>query len=374
MGSIKGGYLGRDDFCHDQCPRLGVLLINLGTPKAASPRALRRYLAEFLNDPRVIEMRPLWRRALVHGVVLRVRPRRSARAYRAVWTPAGSPLLVHSRALEQGLRKALTVRLEGPVSVALGMCYGEPRIDTALRLLSDAGAERIVALPLYPQYSGSSTGAAFDAVAGAIGKMRRVPGLRFVDHYHDHPRYIAALAQSVRHHWDKHGTTERLLFSFHGTPRASLLAGDPYYCQCQATARLVAESLVLPRAAWAIAFQSRFGRTRWLEPATDTTLVAWGNSGVKSVSTICPGFAVDCLETLEEVAIRYREVFLRAGGVRFDYIPALNSHASHVGLLAELVAREACGWPEALASYSAAAVNRAVRERVRRAKRQGAEQ
>ncbi|MGH8225590.1 MAG: ferrochelatase [Gammaproteobacteria bacterium] len=371
---MKARYRGREDFDHERIGRAGVLLLNLGTPAAPTPRALRRYLAEFLNDPRVIELAPPLRRLLVHGVVLRLRPRRSARAYRAIWTAAGSPLMVHSRTLEQALREALATRLAGPVSLALAMRYGEPRIAPALELLARAGVERLLVLPLYPQYSGATTGSAFDAVTAALARTRWVPELRFVNHYHDHARYITALAARVEAHWKTQGRTQRLLFSFHGMPRATLDAGDPYHCQCQATARLVAEALKLSRADWSIAFQSRFGRSAWLRPATDATLAAWAEAGVESVTVACPGFAVDCLETLEEVDIRHRNAFLAAGGKRFEYVPALNADADHVSALAEIAATAMSAWPEALASYSADARERAAGERAEHARRLGAKQ
>ncbi|MGH8273109.1 MAG: ferrochelatase [Gammaproteobacteria bacterium] len=374
MAILRRGYRGREDFEHAQVGRAGVLLVNLGTPAAATPLAVRRYLAEFLNDPRVIELPPLARRALVHGVVLRVRPRRTARAYCEIWTEAGSPLLVYSRALEQALRSALTTRLAGPISLALAMRYGEPRITPALEVLARAGVERLLILPLYPQYSGATTGSAFDAVTRELQRMRWVPAVRFINHYHDHPRHIAALAESITAHWEAHGRTERLLFSFHGMPRATLTAGDPYHCHCQATARLVAAALKLEREEWSVAFQSRFGRAEWLRPATGTTLRAWAAAGIESVAVACPGFAVDCLETLEEVDIRHRKAFLDAGGKRFEYVPALNATAAQISALAEIAANEMSGWPEARADYSASTHANTAKHAAERARRNGAGQ
>lgn len=372
MASTTNGYWGRDDFRHVEPGRAGVLLVNLGTPDAPTARALRRYLAEFLADPRVIELPAALRRLLLHGVILRVRPRRSARAYRTIWTEEGSPLLVHSRALEQRLRETLAIRMPGPVSVALAMRYGEPRIEEAVRVLMQAGVERLLMLALYPQYSGATTGSAADALGAALARLRWVPATRFPSHYHDHPRYIDALAERINEHWQARGRSERLLFSFHGMPLATLRAGDPYHCQCQATGRLIARALGLPRSDWALAFQSRFGRAAWLQPDTRSTLTGWAAAGVESVTVVCPGFAVDCLETLEEVALRYREDFLAAGGKRFEYVPALNAGPDHAGLLAEIVAREMAGWPEALASYSEHAVAVEAEERAQRARRLGA--
>ncbi len=326
---------------------VGVLLVNLGTPAAPTPRAVRRYLAEFLNDPRVIELPAPLRRALVHGVVLRLRPHKTVRAYRAIWSEAGSPLLANSRSLERALRTELEARMREPVSVALAMRYGEPRIAPALRRLVGNGVERLLVLPLYPQYSGATVGSAFDAVSRELQRLRRVPSLRFVSHYYDHPRHVAALAEGIADYWHRCGRTRRLLFSFHGMPLATRIAGDPYHDQCQATARLVAAALELQDEEWGIAFQSRFGRAEWLSPATADTLRAWVAEGVDSVSVVCPGFATDCLETLEEVDIGYREIFRAAGGKRFEYVPALNAGAGQVASLAELVVAEMSGWSEA---------------------------
>ena len=330
---------------HAASERIGVLVTNLGTPDAPTPSAVRRYLAEFLADPRVIELpRWLWR-PILHGVVLRIRPRRSARAYASIWSREGAPLLVNSRAIADALqaRWADTPatrragRQPGRVAVALGMRYGTPSISEALDTLRDAGAVRIVVLPLYPQYSGATGGATFDAVAGALSRWRRVPALRFVDHYHDDPGYIDALAASIEAAWSEGGRPDRLLFSFHGLPRRCLDAGDPYHCECRKTARLVAGKLGLDPETWCVAFQSRVGREEWLRPYTDETLVEWGREGLERVDVVCPGFSADCLETLEEIGIRGRESFVAAGGGRLRYIPALNAGAAHVAALAALV-------------------------------------
>lgn len=365
---VKGRYWGRGDYLHDASPRVGVLLINLGTPAAPTPRAVRRYLAEFLNDPRVIELPAPLRRALVHGIVLRVRPRVSARAYREIWHHGQSPLLHFSRSLTEKLGAMLEERLPGPVSTALAMRYGEPRISSTLRELARGGVDRLLVLPLYPQYSGATTASAFDALAEALAHMRWIPSLRFVGSYHDDPGYIEAVAENIRAVWRERGRTDKMLFSFHGMPQATLAAGDPYHCQCRASARLVAAALALPPDEWSVAFQSRFGRAAWLGPATEATLIRWAGEGVKTVAVACPGFAVDCLETLEEVAIRYSKAFMVAGGERFEYVPALNDRAAHVDVLAGIVMREASGWPETLASYDAAEAAAAARRRAARAR------
>ena len=369
---MKNRYWGRSDYRHEEVGRAGVLLINLGTPQALTTGAVRRYLAEFLSDPRVIELPAALRWLLLHGVILRTRPRRTLQAYRSVWTEEGSPLMVHSRALEQGVRDAVATRFDGPVSVALAMCYGEPSVERALRVLMQAGVERLLVLPLYPQYCGATTGAASDAVGAALARLRWVPSLRFLDHYHDYPRYIDAIAASIERSWENEGRNERLLFSFHGMPRTTLDAGDPYYCQCQGTARQIAARLGISRSEWALAFQSRFGPAAWLQPDTEATLRGWAEAGIEGVTVVCPGFAADCLETLEEIAQRYRDGFLATGGKRFVYVPALNADTMHVQMLTELIAREMAGWPEALASYNTHLQRREAAEKAERARRLGA--
>ena len=332
------------DHAASEC--IGVLVTNLGTPDAPTPGAVRRYLAEFLTDPRVIEAPRLVWRLILHGVVLRIRPRRSARAYASIWTPEGSPLLVNSRAIADGLDARWTERQPGRVAVALGMRYGAPSIPGALHALREAGATRIAVLPLYPQYSGATGGSTFDAVARALSGWRRVPALRFIDHYHDDPGYIGAIAASIETAWSEGGRADRLLFSFHGLPRRYLDTGDPYHCECRKTARLVAEALDLEPERWLVAFQSRVGREEWLRPYTDETLIEWGLEGLRRVDVVCPGFCADCLETLEEIAMRGRESFVAAGGGELRYIPALNAGDGHVEALAALVERTISDWLE----------------------------
>lgn len=338
-------YLGQSQFDHASAQRLGVLLVNLGTPDAPTPAAVRRFLAEFLWDPRVIETpRWIWWLAL-HGVILRIRPRRSAHAYRQIWTPEGSPLLVHCRQLAAKLQAAIDVRVGPDVQVALGMSYGNPSIPAALEQLHRSGMRRLVVLPLYPQYSGTTTASVFDRVTTVLQRWRWLPETRFIGGYHDEPGYIAAVAASIREHWR---TQERrhLLFSFHGAPRAYLDAGDPYHCQCLKTARLIAENLGLEASEWTATFQSRLGRGEWLRPYTDETLKKFAATGPRRITIVCPGFPTDNLETLEENAIRNRADFLAAGGAAFDYIAALNASDAHAAFLADLVARHAQGWPE----------------------------
>ncbi len=321
---------------------VGVLLLNLGTPDAPTPGAVRRYLAEFLWDPRVVEVpRPLWW-LLLHGVILRTRPRRSAAAYRQVWDEReGSPLLSISRRQAGLLRERLAA---AGVRVELAMRYGNPSVADGLQRLRAAEVQRLLVLPLYPQYSATTTASTFDAVTSALRRWRAIPELRMVNGYHDDPLYIAALAQSVRDFWDDHGRPERLLLSFHGIPLEYAQKGDPYAGQCHTTARLLAEELRLRDGEWGLSFQSRLGRQEWLRPYTDETLEAWGRAGIGTVHTLCPGFAADCLETLEEIAVENREIFRRAGGGEYLYIPALNDRADHLDLLLGLVRRHSCGW------------------------------
>ena len=329
---------------HSASERLGVLVTNLGTPDAPTPGAVRRYLAEFLADPRVIELpRWLWR-LILHGVVLRIRPRRSAHAYASIWTHDGSPLLVNSQAIAGALEARWARSVPDRVTVTLGMRYGSPSIPEALLALREAGAARIVVLPLYPQYSGTTVGSTFDSVARVLSDWRRVPALRVIDHYHDDPGYIGALAASIESAWSEGGPPERLLFSFHGLPGRYLDAGDPYHCECRKTARLVAESLGLEPEQWLVAFQSRVGREEWLRPYTDETLAEWGREGLRRVDVVCPGFPADCLETLEEIGMRGRESFIAAGGGELRYIPALNAGPDHVEALAALVERAVSDW------------------------------
>jgi ferrochelatase len=339
-------YFGQPSHRHGEPPAAAVLLINLGTPDAAEKRAVKRYLAEFLADPRIVELpRWLWR-IILHGVILRLRPARSAALYAKIWTPQGSPLRTGTVALTAKLQESLREQRPGPISVACAMRYGKPAIGAALRELAASGARRLLVLPLFPQYSATTTASALDAVSAELATWRWVPELRFVTGYHAEPRYIEALARNVEAHWQQHGRAQRLVLSFHGIPDAYFRAGDPYFCQCQETARRLRERLDLPEAEVMVAFQSRVGRARWLQPYTETTLAALPAEGVRHVQVLCPGFAVDCLETLEEIAITNHARFLHAGGERFEYIPALNAGEDHVGALTELVLRHGQGWPE----------------------------
>jgi protoporphyrin/coproporphyrin ferrochelatase len=347
-------YLGQADYRHGSPVAAGVLLVNLGTPDEPTPRAVRRYLAEFLADPRIVETpRWLWR-LILHGVILRIRPARSARLYAKIWTPQGSPLATGTAALSAALASAIGARRPGPIIVRSAMRYGRPSVPAVMREMAQAGVRRLLVLPLFPQYSATTAASVLDAVGAELARWRWVPELRFVADYHLDPRYIEALARSVEAHWQAHGRAQRLLLSFHGIPQRYFRAGDPYFCQCQATARALRERLDLSESQVVVSFQSRVGVEPWLAPYTDQTLMELPRHGVTEVQVLCPGFAVDCLETLEEIAITNRERFLAAGGERFEYIPALNAGDDHVAALAELILRHGQGWPEFDAAWDGA--------------------
>ena len=318
-----------------------VLLVNLGTPTAPTAKALRPYLAEFLSDRRVIDY-PRWKWwPILHGVILRLRPRRSAHAYRRIWDAQGSPLRWRSEALA----RALQAELGTGVRVALAMRYGAPAVMPTVAQLQREGVRRLLVLPLYPQYSATSTGSVIDAVADAMKAMRWPPELRFVNDYHDDPGHIEALAASIEAWWARHGRGDRLLLSFHGIPERYVRLGDPYAEQCRTTARLLRERLKLDESQMLLSFQSRVGREAWLSPYTDTTVRQLAAEGVRRLDVACPGFAVDCLETLEEIAMQNRDFFIEAGGESLRYIPALNDGAEQVHSLAALVRRHLAGWP-----------------------------
>lgn len=323
-------------------PCIGVLLINLGTPDAPDARAVRRYLAEFLSDPRVIEIPKIAWQPILHGIILRTRPRKSAHAYAQVWTADGSPLA----AITARQARALQARLGDGVQVEWAMRYGNPGIAGAVERLLAAGATRILAAPLYPQYCAATTASAIDALFAAVATRRWQPALRTLPPYHDDPLYIAALESDLgRQLAALDFTPDRLLLSFHGMPQRTLALGDPYHCHCRKTARLLGEALALPVDT---AFQSRFGRAKWLEPATDTVLGAYPGQGVTKLAIAAPGFSADCLETIEELGIRGREQFLAAGGTDFARLDCLNDRDAGIDMLDALIRRELAGWwPEA---------------------------
>jgi protoporphyrin/coproporphyrin ferrochelatase len=350
---------------HARAARIGILLTNLGTPDAPTATAVRRYLAEFLSDRRVVEIpRWVWL-AILHGIILRTRPAKSAKKYATVWMPEGSPLLVWTQRQAQYLRGALGERLKAMglpsdhVKIEVGMRYGNPSIASALAKLKADKCDRILLLPMYPQYAASTTATACDAVFKVFAEDRHMPALRTITSWHDDPAYIKALAARISDFWKKHGRPDKLLMSFHGVPKYTLMNGDPYHCLCHKTGRLLAQELGLTDAQWILTFQSRFGRAEWLQPYTDATLQALPAQGVKRLHVVCPGFPADCLETLEEIAMEGKETFLHAGGAEYDYIRALNDHPALIHALTDLALTHMQGWlnpPSSSAELEAQAV------------------
>ena len=333
-----------DRFTHGEPHRVGVLICNLGTPDAPDTASVRKYLAEFLSDKRVVELTDWLWKPILHGIILRFRPRRSAAAYREVWQEQGSPLLRISKQQVAAIEKILGEQHPEMFTAELAMRYGEPSIASALRKFRDAQVRKIIVLPLYPQYASATTGSVFDAVAKELCQWRWVPELHFLNEYYQDTRYVQALADSVENYWRENGKSERLLMSFHGIPEAYFLAGDPYFCQCQATGRELAERLGLNDEQWILSFQSRVGRQKWLQPYTDQTVEQLGKQGVKSLDVICPGFSADCLETLEEIAMQNAEIFSSHGGEKLQYIPALNDSPAHVRFISELLSEHCQTW------------------------------
>lgn len=329
---------------HGEPASIGILLSNLGTPEAPTPEALRVYLKEFLSDRRVIEVpRIIWW-FILNFWILYTRPKRSAKLYAKIWTEKGSPLFIHTRELACKFSGELAKVSSRSFHVALGMRYGKPSIEEALEELQKKNCRRILVLPLYPQYSAATTATTFDEVTRVLKNWRFLPELRMVNQYFDEKEYVAALAKSLEDFWGDGPRPERLLFSFHGLPKKNFRQGDPYFYLCHTTARLVAEKLKLADDFWQIAFQSRFGAEEWLKPYADQALKDLAASGVKSVDVVSPGFAVDCLETLEEIAIGYKNVFLNAGGEKLRYVPALNASEEHAAALAQICLRRIQDW------------------------------
>jgi ferrochelatase len=328
---------------HGGQSKTAILFVNLGTPAAPTAAALRPYLKEFLWDPRVVEIpRAIWW-LILHGIILPFRPRASAKKYAAIWTNEGSPLKVHTERQATLLRGTLGERGHR-VQVAYAMRYGSPSVSQALQEFKAAGCDRVLVVPAYPQYSGTTTASIWDAVFAWCARTRNPPELRLLKHYHDHDAYLSALEKSVRAHWSLHGRGEKLVMSFHGVPKRTLLLGDPYYCECQKTARLLAGRLALEQDQYLVTFQSRFGKAEWLQPYTAPSLVALAQRGVRRVDVMCPGFTSDCLETLEEINMEVRQEFLTAGGEEFHYLPCLNESPAWISALADIVEGQLPGW------------------------------
>ncbi len=330
-------YMGQTEYDHDGAsPRQGILLCNLGTPDAPRPAELRRYLKEFLSDPRVVEIPRLLWWMILNLIILRIRPRRSAKLYQSVWTEAGSPLMLYSQEQVKAVKQRLAEKY-GDIPVVLGMRYGNPSMASAIKQLTDQNVRDIIVLPLYPQYAGATTGSTFDAIAKTFTQLRWVPELQFINGYHKSEGYIQALCTTIKRHIDEHGQPDKLVFSYHGTPERYLKNGDPYHCFCHQTTRLVREKMGLEENQVMTTFQSRFGREPWLQPYTDETLEQLPEDGVKHVAVICPGFSSDCLETIEEINMEARESFIESGGEHFHYIPCLNDDPAHIDALVSIL-------------------------------------
>lgn len=331
-------------YTHGQLPRTAVLLVNLGTPEAPTPAALRRYLGQFLSDPRVVEIpRAIWK-PILHGIILRVRPAKSAAKYASIWTPEGSPLRAWTEK-QATLLQGFLGEAGHQVVVRHAMRYGQPSVGSQLDALKAEGATRVLVVPMYPQYSGATTASVMDEVFAWGRRTRLLPELRHINHFHDDPAYIDALAATVREHWQAHGRGDRLVMSFHGMPERTLHLGDPYHCECQKTGRLVAERLGLNKEQYVVTFQSRFGKAKWLEPYTEPTLIKLAREGVKKVDVVCPAFVADCIETLEEIAMEGKQAFLKNGGQEFQYIPCVNDRLDWIRALSGIVQQHMQGWP-----------------------------
>ena len=330
-------YIGQTDYDHEGAsPRQGILLCNLGTPDAPRPAELRRYLKEFLSDPRVVEIPRLLWWMILNLIILRIRPRRSAKLYQSVWTEAGSPLMLYSQGQVAAVKQRLAEKY-GDIPVVLGMRYGNPSMASAIKQLTDQNVRDIIVLPLYPQYAGATTGSTFDAIAKTFTKLRWVPELQFINGYHKSEGYLDALCTTIKRHIEQHGQPDKFVFSYHGTPERYLKNGDPYHCFCHQTTRLVREKLGFDESQVMTTFQSRFGREPWLQPYTDKTLEQLPEDGVKHVAVICPGFSSDCLETIEEINMEARESFIESGGEHFHYIPCLNDDPVHIDALVSIL-------------------------------------
>ncbi|MCP1338833.1 ferrochelatase [Idiomarina sp. M1R2S28] len=337
-------YQGSPGFSHGQADKIGVLVTNLGTPEAPTKKALKPYLKEFLSDPRVVEVPRLLWFLILNGVILRFRPKRSAEAYKTVWTDRGSPLLFHTQDQASAIEAKLKQTWGDNIVVDFAMRYGNPALGDVVEKMMQKGVRKLLVLPLYPQYSASTTASTFDALAKDFTKRRWLPELRFITHYHDFSPFIEAAAQRIEKHWDAHGRADKLLFSYHGIPLRYLKNGDPYHCECYKTSRLLAERLGLGKDEYLTTFQSRFGREEWLQPYTDMTMKALPGKGVKSVQVFCPGFSSDCLETVEEIGEENREYFMESGGERYEYISALNAESGHIDALSQLIENNLQGW------------------------------
>lgn len=355
-------YRTEPPYTHGSEPRCGILFCNLGTPDAPTAAAVRPYLAEFLSDPRVVEIPRIAWLPILYGAILPLRSSRSAAKYASIWMPEGSPLAVWT-SRQAGLLRDWLGGEGHNVLVRHAMRYGKPSIASQLDALKAEGATRILVIPAYPQYSGTTTASITDAVGAWAAKARHVPELRFVNRYHDDAGYIDALARGIRQYWHEHGQGDHLVMSFHGVPYRTLELGDPYHCECHATARLLATQLGLPKERYSVTFQSRFGKARWLQPYTEPTVRELARQGVARVDVTCPGFTSDCLETLEEIGMEVRDAFLSEGGSAYHYIPCLNDRPEWIAALGGIAVRHLAGWPTHAAADAEALAGSAERAR-----------
>ncbi|MDG2293801.1 MAG: ferrochelatase [Methylophilaceae bacterium] len=365
-------YNPEPDYTHGDQLKVGILLANLGTPDAPTAKALRPYLKQFLMDRRVVEIPRLVWWLILNGIILVIRPKKSAEKYAQVWMKEGSPLMVHAQKQTQLLRDHLSQTIKSPFAVELGMSYGNPSMQSAIEKLKAQHCNKILVFPLYPQYAASSTAASLDAVWNSLLKMRNVPAIRTIKHYHDHPDYIQALATNIKQFWQVNGQPEKLIMSFHGVPKFHLMKGDMYHCECHKTGRLLAEALGLDRAQYQIAFQSRFGKQEWLKPYLASTLEALGEAKIKRIDVVCPGFSSDCLETLEEIAMEGKHIFQSHGGGDCHYIPALNESEPWIHAMTSIALENLQGWVST--EWDDAAAKQSANQTAENAKALGANQ
>lgn len=331
-------------YVHGNIPNVGILLANLGTPDAPTPQALKPYLKQFLSDQRVIELNPILWKIILNCFILQTRPKRSAKLYQSIWMEEGSPLLVYTNRQAKKVEESLRQIIKTPFAVEVGMRYGNPSIESALEKLLEKGMTKLLVLPLFPQYSATTTAAIFDDLFRVLSTWRWMPELRLINCYHDHPLYINALANSIQTHWQSSDKPEKLLFSFHGIPQRYLDNGDPYHCHCHKTGRLVAEKLNLSKEEYIVCFQSLFGREEWIKPYTIDTISAFPAQGITKLDAMCPGFTSDCLETIEEIDVENRNAFMENGGKKFGYIPCLNDSPLFIECLTQLIVEHSKGW------------------------------
>ena len=337
-------YIGEKNYKHGAKEKLGVLITNLGTPDKPNKKFLKLYLKEFLSDPRVIEIPKFFWQLILRGIILNIRPKKVAKLYKSIWTKEGAPLLTTLRKQKMNIKKNLKKKINLEIEIA--MRYGNPSIEYGLNILRNKKCRRILIFPLYPQYCAATTGSTFDATTNVLKKWRWIPELRFINGYSDHPIYIKAISESIKKNWKKNGKSQKIIFSYHGVPKKYLLKGDPYYCYCQKTTRLVAEKMKLKKSDYITTFQSRFGPEEWLTPYTDKTLEKLPKKGIKKIHILSPGFSSDCLETIEELNQENRKIFLSAGGQKYHYVPCLNNDYLHIKLLINLILKHTEGWSE----------------------------